>query len=161
MESLEPDLSLGSDPGSTTSQVCDLGHMDKSPCASVLPAFKGTNDRNTEPGVKYEVFRTVPGTQRVLASYSWGGTRQEKYLLWANSNALELRTLGGALCNDTLNRKWAAIGANSAATQASLWRNAFEQSWQVSLFLECEQWSRTRVACVLVLALSELTAGCS
>lgn len=83
------------------------------------------------------------------------------YLLWANSNALKLRTLGGALRSDTSNRKWAAIGANSAATQASLWRSDFEKSWQVSLFLECEQWSRTRVACVLVLALSELIAGCS
>lgn len=66
MESLEPDPSLGLNPGSTTSQVCDLEHIDKSHCASLLPAFKGTNDRNTEPGVKYEVFRTVLGTQLVL-----------------------------------------------------------------------------------------------
>lgn len=63
MQDLEPNPSLGSNPSSATSQVCDLWHIAYPHEASVLSSFKGTNNRSIEPGVKYEVFRAVPGTQ--------------------------------------------------------------------------------------------------
>lgn len=90
------------------------------------------DNRSGEPGGKEEAFRAAPGTQSGLASYGRGRMEHEMDLLWANRIALSRVTPG-------------ALEAHVATSPASLCWNGFEESQQVSLFLEGVEWLRIGV----------------